>query len=79
MTRPKLRQTIRTHRAAFIYEDVARCRFVVYRRAGGVTRKTSVRYATDCLRAREYASENAARIARRLRACPAENLVAFKF
>ncbi len=77
--RPRLRQTIRTRHAALLYHDRKRNRFVVYRRAGGVVRKTSVRYGFGGRRERLDAFVRADQIATRLKAWPAAKLSAFKF
>lgn len=76
--RPKIRRTARTLGAVLFYEDKARCRFVVYRRAGGVTRKTSVRYSYKN-HPRRWAQIDALRISERLKSWPADNLATFKF
>ena len=77
--RPKLRQTVRTRNAVLFYEDKARCRFVVYRRAGGVTRKTSVRYDPAKMWDRMFAHSYAELQAARLKHWPADNLAFFKW
>jgi hypothetical protein len=78
--RPTLRSpTRRMIGAAHYWHDEERTRFVVYRTAGGVTRKTSVRYdpavTGDCLAARLRAH----RMARALGAHPAHLLRSFKW
>lgn len=77
--RPKLRQTVRTRNAVLFYEDKARCRFGVYRRAGGVTRKTSVRYPVGNSWVRAQAHGDASLLAWRLKSWPADKLATFKF
>lgn len=41
--RPKFRRTVRSDDARLHYYDLGSQRWVIYRRAGGVTRKTSLR------------------------------------
>lgn len=79
--RPKLRQTARTRNAVLFYQDRKRLRFVVYRRAKGITRKTSVRYTAH---GNDYWGVTAAcrlaeNMARRLKAWPADKLASFQF
>ncbi len=74
-TRPRI--TVRTLNAAHLYDDEKRSRFVVYRRAGGVSRKTSVRYRDDGFR--WLAEDIAQGIANRLHTHPADKLASFKF
>lgn len=74
--RPKFRTTSRVRNAVRVYDDKQRSRFVVSRRAGGVTRKTSVRYRWGTYEA----AQRAARIlAQRLHRWPAEKLRDFIF
>ncbi len=75
-TRPKFRVTTRVLRGLHWYHDEARCRFVVYRRAGGLSRRTSVRYSEGNKGA---ARREAEQLAARLVAHPAEKLADFVF
>jgi hypothetical protein len=73
--RPKIRRTARTIGAAFYYYYDARgARWVVYRTAGRITRKTSLRCRNESDREGEAAS-----LARRLARCPADKLADFTF
>lgn len=73
--RPKFRRTIRTERAALCFYDAARSRWVVYRRACGITRKTSLRGpAWD-----ENLASRAWALAARLKHWPADRLAEFRF
>ena len=70
-------ETVRTRNAKLVYNDQRRCRFVVYRRAGGILRKTSVRHRLGM--GRFFALVTAHKMAKRLRACPAHKLAQFRF
>lgn len=76
-TRPKIRITKRVLRSEHCFNDKPRLRWVVYRRAGGVTRKTSVRYGQTV--SHWEATARAKAIAARLHAWPADKLAQFKF
>lgn len=70
------RITSRTIHAAHLWHDRKRRRFVVYRRAGGVTKKTSVRYQSESF----YAALDAAMsLRKRLHYWPADKLSSFSF
>lgn len=72
---PKFRRTSRTDNAALCYYDDARNRWVVYRRACGITRKTSLRGPLS-----DWAlAIRAARMAERIKAWPADRLAEFRF
>ncbi len=73
-TRPRI--TVRTLNAAHFWHDEARMRFVIFRTAGGVTRKTSVRYGENTFNS---AWKSAITMAHRLHDCPADKLASFKF
>lgn len=72
---PKFRRTSRTDNAALCYYDDARNRWVVYRRACGITRKTSLRGPAwdENLAIRAWA------LAARLKHWPADRLAQFRF
>lgn len=73
--RPKFRRTARTERATLYFYDAASSRWVVYRRACGITRKTSLRGpAWD-----EDLASRASALAARLKHWPAERLAEFRF
>ncbi len=74
--RPKYRVTKRVLNAAHLWHDEKRSRFVVYRRAGGILRKTSVRYGE---RNKGNAESVAKYPAGRLAECPAHQLGSFRF
>lgn len=61
---------------ANLYHDRKRRRFVVYRRALGITRKTSVRYGGGCEADAELSAYHLAWL---LRNCPANKLSSFEF
>jgi hypothetical protein len=68
-----------THRWLFrknVYDDQARERFVVYRRAAGIRRSTSVRYGTE---PRAAAKRLAVMLAVALMHCPTHLLARFSF
>lgn len=72
---PKFRRTARTERAVLCYYDAARSRWVVYRRACGITRKTSLRGpAWD-----ENLASRARALAARLKHWRADRLAQFRF
>ncbi len=75
--RPKHRITRRFMDGANYYDDQPRMRFVVYRRAYGVAKKTSIRYMDA--HTRTEAEELAQGLAKRLRNWPAEALEKFRF
>ena len=72
--RPKIRRTARTIGAAFYYYDATKDRWVVYRTAGRITRKTSLRCRAEGDREDE-AKATAGRLAR----WPADKLASFEF
>jgi len=72
--RPKIRQTARTIGAAFYYYDARRSRWVIYRTAGGITRKTSLRCKAEGDR-----EDEAKATARRLSRWPSDKLASFTF
>ncbi len=59
-----------------IYDDKKRKRFVIYRRAAGVRRSTSVRYGND---SKQNAHRLARRIASQLNRCGTQALAKFSF
>jgi len=70
------RVTSRTLGAAHLYHDRKRKRYVVYRTAGGVSRRTSVRYTRDT---KPGASYVAITIRDRLHSWPGHKLASFVF
>lgn len=72
----KARVTKRTQRARLWYFDDRGMRFVVYRTAAGVTRKTSIRVSQATMQA---GLSEARRLAKLLHSCPAERLAQFSF
>ena len=85
--RPAIRKpTVRMQTAAHMYDDARRCRWVVYRTAGGITRKTSVRYesapeiwSTPCPQSWDDAYKRAHRLMLALARHPAHSLRSFKW
>jgi hypothetical protein len=83
----RARVTSRTKAADLITEDKTYMRWVVYRQAGKVARRTSVHWrgrADDrgpsaLARRRAEARRKAERIAERLKNCPASRLAEFRF
>lgn len=73
----KARITKRTIGAVLCYDDRKRKRWVVYRRAGGISRKTSVRYGAT--RTRQKAKMLAQDAAQSLRMQPAELMKGYRF
>ena len=71
------RVTRRMKNALCYYEDKPRARFVVYRRARGITRRTSVRY--DNPKTRKSALARATELAARLKAHDPARLAQFTF